>query len=148
MTNLNKPWIIKGNIAKDERGNISFINDFDFKGVKRFYLIENSSLNVIRAFHGHLKEEKYVFVISGKALLCAVEMDDPKNPSKDKDVFRFVLSAEEPRILHIPGGYANGVRAIEENTRVIFFSTFDIEETKTDDYRFPYDYWGKEVWEI
>jgi len=148
MASLNKPRIIKGDIAKDERGSVSFVNNFDFKGVKRFYLVENSSLDVIRAFHGHLKEEKYVFVVSGKALVRVVAIDDPKNPSKDKEVFRFVLSAEEPTILHIPGGYANGVRAIEENTKVIFFSTVSLEESKQDDYRFPYDYWGKEVWEI
>jgi len=148
MVNLNKPSIIKGNIARDDRGNVAFVNDFDFKGVKRFYVVENSSRDIIRGFHGHKNEEKYVFVLSGKALICAVEMDDPQNPSKDKEVFRFVLSADESTILHIPGGYANGVRSMEENTKVVFFSTISIEETKNDDYRFPYDYWGKEVWEI
>ncbi|MBU3964299.1 dTDP-4-dehydrorhamnose 3,5-epimerase family protein [Patescibacteria group bacterium] len=148
MENLSKPQIIKGNIAKDERGSVSFANDFDFKGVKRFYIVENSSRDIIRGFHGHLNEEKYVLVTFGKALVCVVEMDDTQSPSKDKEVFRFVLSAEEPMVLHIPGGYANGVRVIEENTKVIFFSTISIEEAKKDDYRFPYDYWGKEVWEI
>ncbi|MCX6738037.1 MAG: dTDP-4-dehydrorhamnose 3,5-epimerase family protein [Candidatus Parcubacteria bacterium] len=148
MANLNEPKIIKGNIATDERGSVSFVNNFNFKGVKRFYIVENSSKDIIRGFHGHKDEEKYVFVLSGKALICAVEMDDPINPSKDKKVFQFVLSAKEPAILHIPGGYANGVRAMEENTKVIFFSIFSMEETKNDDYRFPYDYWGKEVWNI
>jgi len=148
MANLSKPQVIKGNIAKDERGSVSFANDFDFKGVKRFYIVENSSRDIIRGFHGHLEEKKYVFVASGKALVCVVEMDDPQAPSKDNEVFRFILSAEDPTILCIPGGYANGVRVIQENTKIIFFSTINIEEAKKDDYRFPYDYWGKDVWEI
>jgi len=31
---------------------------------------------------------------------------------------------------------------------VIFFSTADINETQGDDYRFPYNYWGSEIWEV
>ena len=143
-----EPQLIKGATSTDERGVLSFVNDFDFKSVKRFYVIENASLDVIRAFHGHLKEEKYVFVCSGRALIAAVEIDDVQNPSKEKEAQRFFLSAENPAILYIPAGYANGIRSLERGTKIIIFSTATLEESKNDDYRFPYDYWGKDVWEI
>jgi dTDP-4-dehydrorhamnose 3,5-epimerase len=143
-----EPQLIKGGASADERGVVSFVNDFDFKDVKRFYIIENASLDVVRAFHGHLKEEKYIFLPSGRALVAAVKIDDIQNPSKDKEVQRFFLSAEKPAVLYIPGGYANGIKCLEQGTRVIIFSTATLEESKNDDYRFPYDYWGKDVWEI
>lgn len=148
MENLNKPKLIKGGIAIDQRGGVSFVNDFDFKNIKRFYMIENASTDVIRAFHGHFEEEKYALVVSGSALIAAVEINDPVNPSKDKKVQRFILSAKKPTILYIPGGYANGIRSLEKDTKIIFFSTASLEESKKDDYRFPYDYWGKDVWDI
>lgn len=148
MENSSRPHLIKGGVAIDERGQVTFVNGFDFKNVKRFYVIENSSSNIIRAFHGHFKEEKYVFVVSGSALVVAVEIDDPLRPSKDKEIHRFMFSAKEPVVLYIPAGYANGISSLEEGTKIVFFSTLTLEESKADDYRFPYDYWGKELWKI
>ena len=148
MENLNKPILIEGGLAVDDRGQLTFANGFGFENVKRFYMVENHSTDVIRAFHGHMKESKYAFVVSGSAIVAAVEMTDSKNPDKDKEVNRFVLSARKPGILFIPAGYANGFKALEKGTKVIFFSTSTLEESKGDDYRFPADYWGSKVWEV
>lgn len=144
----NIPSVIAGGIAVDDRGTVSFINDFSLAGVKRFYQITNFSLDTIRAFHGHMKEAKYFYVACGSAIAAAVEIDDTKKPSKKKAVQRFVLSAKKPSILHIPAGYANGFKALEENTVLIVFSTSSLEESKGDDYRFPHDYWGDGVWGV
>jgi len=111
-------------------------------------MVENFSQDVVRAFHGHLKEEKYVLVVSGSAIIAVVEMDDTAKPKKSNEVHRFILSSKKPSILHISAGYANGLRVLEENTKIIFFSTSSLEESKGDDYRFPYDYWGKEIWNV
>jgi nucleoside-diphosphate-sugar epimerase/dTDP-4-dehydrorhamnose 3,5-epimerase-like enzyme len=140
--------IIPGGIAVDDRGHLLFANDFNFYGVKRFYQVQNFSTSTIRAFHGHLKEAKYVFVAKGSAIVAAVELDDIKSPSKNQKVNRFVLSDKNPQILFIPPKFANGFRPLEEDTRIQFFSTSSLEESKGDDYRFPIDYWGKEVWEV
>jgi len=144
----NKPKIIEGGLAVDDRGQLSFANAFDFAGVKRFYMVENFSVNTIRAFHGHRKEAKYIFVVSGSALIAAVELDNIKKPNKKNLVHRFILSAHKPAILHIPAGFANGFKGLEVDTRLVFFSTTSIEESQGDDYRFPFDYWGKKVWEV
>ena len=141
-----KPKLFEGGIAADQRGQVSFVNGFGFEDVVRFYMVENSAEEPIRAFHGHMKEAKYVFVPSGSALVAAVKLDDAKTPSTLEIPERFVLSAKKPSVLFIPGGYANGFRALEANTRVIFFATASVEESKADDYRFPHDYWGSDVW--
>ncbi len=144
----DKPKIIKGDFVIDERGRVAFCNDFDFKGVKRFYTLENSSTDIVRAFHGHLKEKKYMFLVSGTALVRAVKLDNVKKPSKENEIYRFLLSSSSPSVLYIPAGFANGTRFLEKNTKMIVFSTSSLEESKKDDYRFPFDYWGKDIWEI
>jgi dTDP-4-dehydrorhamnose 3,5-epimerase len=143
-----KVEIFDGDVFVDDRGTLRFVNTFPFKGVKRFYQIENFDKKVIRAFHGHMKEGKYFYVPSGTILLCAAPMSDPKDPSKEVKVERLVMSAKKPRIVFIPPGYANGFRSLEKNTSIVIFSTSSLEESKGDDYRFPYDYWGTEIWEV
>jgi len=140
--------LIPGGIAVDDRGALTFANDFNFYGVKRFYQVQNFSTSTIRAFHGHLHEAKYIYVAKGSAIVAAVELDDIESPSKNQKVNRFILSDKSPQILFIPPKYANGFRPLEEDTRILFFSTSSLEESKGDDYRFPVDYWGKEVWEV
>jgi dTDP-4-dehydrorhamnose 3,5-epimerase len=140
--------LIKGGIAIDDRGSLHFANDFNFYGIKRFYQVQNFSTSTIRAFHGHLKEAKYVYVTKGSAIVATVKLDNIESPSKDQKVNRFILSDKNPQILFIPPKHANGFRSLEDDTRIIFFSTSSLEESKGDDYRFPIDYWGDEVWEV
>ena len=136
-----------GGNAIDDRGEVIFVNDFNFKNVKRFYQIENFSKNIIRAFHGHLKEGKYVYVAEGSIILAAVYLDKIDMPSKNNKVNRFILSDKKPAVIYLPSGYANGFKALEEKTKIIFFSTSTLDESKGDDYRYDYDYWGKDIWE-
>jgi len=139
---------IPGNIFVDDRGLLRFVNGFDMSNIKRFYQVENFNCDMIRAFHGHMREEKYVYVTSGSVLLCLVKLTSKDKPSRKSKVERIVLSARSPQIVHIPAGYANGFRSLENNTSIIFFSTTTMEESKSDDYRFPFDYWGKDIWSV
>lgn len=143
--------VINGGIAVDDRGSLRFVNDFNFEGVKRFYQVENHRQGFIRAWHGHLKEGKYVYVTSGTALVGAVPLElyeDGKTYILDQNkVKKFVLSASSPKILYIPPGYANGFKNLEDNTKVLFFSTSTLEESKGDDIRFDFDVvniWGED----
>ncbi len=134
--------LIKGGIAVDDRGSLRFVNDFHFEGVKRFYQVENYRRGFVRAWHGHEKEGKYVWVPSGSALVGAVSLKAEKGDLSA--VKKFVLSDKSPSILWIPAGYYNGFMSLEENTKIIFFSTASIEETKGDDIRLEYDVW--DIW--
>jgi len=136
-----------GNLAVDDRGSVKFVNDFDFAKVKRFYQVENHNTRIIRAFHGHLKEAKYVYVSKGSIILCAVPLTDPLHSSKISKVERFILSADQPCVLYVPAGFANGFKVLEKGSIVLFFSTASLKETQGDDYRYPFDYWGTEIWQ-
>lgn len=144
----DKVEVFEGDVFVDDRGTLRFVNNFGFTDIKRFYQVENFDKNMVRAFHGHMKEGKYFYVPAGTILLCAAPMSDTKNPSKQVEIERIVLSSKKPRTVFIPAGYANGFRSLEKNTVVVIFSTSTLEESKGDDYRFPYDYWGKEIWEV
>ena len=149
MDNLPElPSLIAAGFAVDDRGQVTFANSFNFEKIRRFYMVENFSTNVVRAFHGHMKEEKYVFAVAGSAIVAAVRLDDPAQPSRRAKVHRFVLSDRQPQTLHIPEGYANGFRPLEPGTQMLFFSTATVEESRADDYRFPYDYWGADIWSV
>lgn len=140
--------LFEGGISVDDRGSIRFVADVPFARIKRFYIIENFSTNTIRAWHGHLKEAKFVCVVRGSALVAATQLGDPQKPSQKNTPQRFVLSSHQAALLYIPPGYANGFRSLEADTSLIFFSTATAEESKADDYRFPWDYWGGQVWEV
>jgi dTDP-4-dehydrorhamnose 3,5-epimerase-like enzyme len=143
------PRIIKGGLAIDDRGLLRFVNDFDFSDVKRFYQVENYDISIIRAFHGHLHEEKYVYVASGSALIILVKLDNVESPSKKSELLKYVLSSDSPSILHIPAGYANGFKILRNDTRMIFYSTKSLKDSEEhDDYRYPYNYWGDDIWKI
>lgn len=132
----------------DDRGILRFVNDFDLRNVKRFYQVENFDVNTIRAFHGHLKEGKYVYVPCGSIILCAVYLDNISSPARSNPVSRVILSAAKPQIAFIPPKHANGFKVLEENTKILFFSTATLDESKGDDYRYPHDYWGEDVWRV
>lgn len=135
------PTLIRGDIAVDDRGSLSFVNDFDFKDVKRSYLVTNHSSGFVRAWHGHKKEGKYVSVLRGAALVCAVAIDDWATPDRNAQVHRFVLSALKPAVLFIPAGYANGAMSLTDGTLIQYFGTSSLDDSKGDDYRFDARYW-------
>lgn len=148
LVNKQEIHLINGGVSVDDRGSLSFANDFDFTGVKRFYQVQNFSSSTIRAFHGHLSEGKYIYVSKGAAIVAGVKLDNIKSPSKDLEVKRYILSDKQPKILFIPPGYANGFKPLKDDTRIIFFSTTTLDDSKEDDYRFPADYWGNEIWKV
>lgn len=138
---MSEPTLLTGGIAVDDRGSVSFVNDFNFAGVKRFYIVDNHRQGFIRAWHAHRNEAKYVVVVKGSALVAAVEIDDWDKPSKDLKIHRYVLSERAPRVLAIPAGYANGFMSLTDDARLMFLSTSTLEESLNDDVRWESRYW-------
>ena len=140
------PYVIEGGLAVDDRGDVAFVNDFHFDGVKRFYLVSNYRAGFVRAWHAHRRESKYVTVVQGAAVVAAVAIDDWDRPSKTAQVHRFVLSAQKPSILFIPAGYANGFMSLTPDTKLLFLSTATVEESRSDDVRYDARYWN--AWDV
>lgn len=81
-------------------------------------------------------------------MLCAIPIDNKQKPNKNVKIFTFELTSENPQVVHIPAGYANGMQALQENSEIIFFSTLSLADSIKDDYRLPYDYWGERIWKV
>jgi dTDP-4-dehydrorhamnose 3,5-epimerase-like enzyme len=143
---LAEPRLIEGALAIDDRGSLSFVNDFAFDGVRRFYVISNHRAGFVRAWHGHRREAKYVAAVVGAAIVAAVKVDDWARPSKDLPVHRYVLSTERPAVLHIPPGFANGFMSLTSETRLLIFSSASLEESLQDDVRYDAYYWNP--WQV
>ena len=137
---------IKGAVHVDDRGEVGFVNDFDFDGVKRFYTIRNHRVGFVRAWHAHKREAKYVTLLGGSALVGVVKIDDWEKPSKDAVVSKFVLSARKPSVLAIPPGHANGMMTLSKGAIITVFSTSTLDESLNDDIRYDSRYW--DIWNV
>ena len=136
------PQLMEGNLAVDDRGEVGFVNGFDFPGVKRFYTVSNHKQGFVRAWHGHKLEGKYLTIVSGAMLVCCIAVDDWSEPGNELPIQRFVLSDKKPAILHIPGGYAHGTMSLTKDAKAMFFSTATLEESLKDDFRFEARRWN------
>ncbi|MHB8871899.1 MAG: dTDP-4-dehydrorhamnose 3,5-epimerase family protein [Candidatus Doudnabacteria bacterium] len=142
----SEPLLLKGGLSVDDRGTVSFVNDFNFENVKRFYAVENHKQGFVRAWHAHKQEAKYVMVVKGSAIIGAVKIDNWESPSKNTKVNRFVLSEKNPSVLFIPAGFANGFMSLTEDSKIIFFSTSELKDSLNDDFRYDAHYW--DIWKI
>ena len=143
---MQEPKLLEGGLAVDDRGELGFVNGFNFEGVKRFYSVVNHRAGFVRAWHGHKREAKYVMAVQGAALVGAVRIDDWANPSKGLQPARYVLSAHKPAALFIPAGYANGFMSLTGDAKLLFFSTSTLEESQGDDIRFDSRHW--DIWSV
>jgi dTDP-4-dehydrorhamnose 3,5-epimerase-like enzyme len=140
-SNKEIPFTADGGIHSDERGELRFFNGFKFDDIKRFYIISHPSVETVRAWHGHKYEKKYFFVLRGSFQINSIEIDDWTTPSVDLVPFCFKLSYDEPKILCVPSGFANGLKALEPNSSVMVFSNFSLDDSLNDDYRFDPTLW-------
>lgn len=138
---MEAPRLIPGNSAVDDRGKLTFVNDFDFTGIKRAYTVSNHREGFVRGWHGHKKEGKYVSVVTGASLFGIVRIDDWDNPSKSLEISKFVLSETKPSVLYIPPGHAHGFMNLTADTRITFYSTSTLADSLDDDFRFHARYW-------
>ena len=143
MIDIEIPKLIDGGKVFDDRGSLSFFNDASFINLKRFYIVENHSSKFIRAWHGHKKEAKYVYVPKGTAVIGVVKLP-LSSTSESHNPEKFILSANKPQVLYIPKGFANGAMTLEENTIIQYFSTSSLEESIGDDIRFAHNKW--DIW--
>lgn len=134
-------YLIQGNIHKDHRGTVRFVNKFTFEGIKRVYTITHPDTSIIRAWQGHKLETKYFYVACGAFRISWVKIDDWEQPSKDLPVHHKELKDSESEIMVINPGHATAIQALTPGSTLIVFSDLTLEESQSDDYRFPSDFW-------
>ena len=136
-----KPTIIQGGEHQDARGKLIFFNDFDMKAVKRFYVIEHPDTVIVRAWQGHKIEQKWFYVLAGSFKVVMVQPDDWTDPSAVLVTKEFILKSESNEILHVPGGFANGFKALVPQSKMMVFSDCTVEESSHDNFRFDANKW-------
>lgn len=105
--------IIKGGAVTDLRGIIRFVNDFDMGLIKRFYIIENATLDIVRGWRGHAIEQRWFYALTGAFRLDTVKPDDWSAPSQHLPVDSLTLTSQESEILHVPSGYCTAIQSIQ-----------------------------------
>ena len=138
---VNRPVLIKGGVFEDERGRLDFVNDFNLSEIKRMYFTTNKSVGLFRAWQGHKIESRWFFCVKGKFEVELVQIDDWENPSSELVPVTYSLSSDEPQVLFIPPGYVNGFRALEENSKLMILSDFEMGVNENDDVRFDSTKW-------
>lgn len=138
---MDKIKIIEGGISVDHRGQISHVNNLDMSEVERFYVIHQNDTSVIRAWHAHQHEKKWFYVIKGAFKMAFVKIDNWEKPSLDLKPEIFHLSEKESKILYVPEGYANGIKAEDPNSILLVFSNKVLSEAVNDSWRYDNKMW-------
>ncbi|MEB0262955.1 MULTISPECIES: hypothetical protein [unclassified Mucilaginibacter] len=137
---LQTPQFINGGSFSDERGSLSFVNHFSLDDVRRFYHIQPANTEIVRAWQGHKFEQKWFYVVAGSFKIVVVRPNGWENPIHIHNLYEYTVT-ELTGILHIPGGYANGFKALEPNSKLIVFSDFSVEQSAADECRFDKQLW-------
>lgn len=133
--------LIHGSGFKDERGDLKFFNSFHMNEIIRFYEIAPVDTSTIRAWQGHKNEKKWFYCNCGEFVVNLIKIDNFDKPSRKLRADKYVLSAEEPVVLEVSGGWASGIRASQLDSRLLVFSNFTLEASKEDDFRYSPETW-------
>lgn len=138
-----KPTLISGNCHQDQRGQLFYNNDFDASSIKRMYVIENHSVNFLRAWQGHKIEQRWFSAVQGRFKIQLIAVDNWDIPSENLPLIEYHLHSEKLDILHIPAGYISSIQALEENSKLVVMADYQLGELN-DEFRFPIDYFIRE----
>lgn len=134
-----EPSIIKGNSFSDDRGKITFNNEFNAVEVKRIYFIENHNLDFIRGWQGHQIEQRWFICVKGAFEIKVIKIDNWENPSNDLQALVYQINADNSDVLHVPKGYITCIQALEDESKLMAMSDYLLGEIK-DEYRFDMQY--------
>lgn len=138
---MKEPFFITGGTFTDSRGSISYVNEFRVEEFCRFYIIEHSDTDVIRAWQGHRSEIKAFYVVRGAFMVNVVSTEDLSDPDPFARVMAYRLSESESRILIVPEGNANGFCALTPGSKMVVFSNLKLDESNKDIVRIPAAFW-------
>ena len=131
--------LVKGDRHEDLRGTLFYNNDFDMAAVRRIYIIENKSIDVIRAWRGHVIEQRWFSAIKGSFKIELIAIDDWTMPSKKLKRSQYLLDSAKLDVLHVPSGCVSSIQSLEEGAKLLVMADYLMGEIE-DQYLFPVDY--------
>ena len=140
-----KPIIEYMPLHIDDRGSVYCVKDnlsapfleeaaMAIPPIKRTYIVQNWEKGRVRAWHGHRDGWTGMHVIRGAAKVVARPFYDG---AKGGELVSATLSERRPGILWVPPLYWNGAVTLEDDTRILVYSTLTFEQVKQDDPRAP-----------
>lgn len=136
--------LLQGKAHQDDRGIITFNNEFDASEIKRIYTIENHSLDFIRGWQGHKIEQRWFACMKGSFEVSVIEVDNFTNPSKDLTIQKYLLTDEVLTYLHIPAGWITAIQSKTEDSKLLVLADYGLGEIN-DEYRFNLNYFNKNL---
>lgn len=133
--------VIQGEIFNDHRGQISSLNSFHFEGVRRCYIIHHPDESVVRGWHGHQFERKWFYCVKGEVTIALVKIDDWERPSTTLKAEIYHLTDKDSKLLCVPAGYANCLKAHIAGTIIQVLSDKTLDEAIDDSWRYDKDMW-------
>ncbi|MGL5681649.1 MAG: WxcM-like domain-containing protein [Marinifilaceae bacterium] len=133
--------VIPGEVFNDHRGMITSLNTFDFEGVERFYFIHHPDKKVVRGWHGHQFEKKWFYCVKGSFQIAIVEPDNWDEPSHDLEPEMFALTEEDSKIVCVPAGRANCIKATTDGSVLLVYSGKKMPEALDDSWRYDNTMW-------
>ncbi|MFN3784284.1 MAG: WxcM-like domain-containing protein [Spirosomataceae bacterium] len=129
--------IWQGDKFQDERGVLFHNNGLDLTKVKRTYIIENESTELIRGWRGHKIESRWFICVKGSVRVWVILLQnlEEKN-SSDNIMTCFDLHENTIDCLEIPPGYATAFQSLVDSSRLQCFSDYKVGEV-VDDFLFP-----------
>jgi len=134
--------LLQGKAHQDNRGIITFNNEFDASEIKRIYTIENHSPDFIRGWQGHKIEQRWFACMKGSFEVSVIEVDDFTNPSKDLTIQKYLLTDEVLTYLHVPSGCITAIQAKQDGSKLLVLADYGLGEIN-DEYRFDLNYFNK-----
>lgn len=135
-----KPSLIAGGKHSDERGTLTFLNDFNLQWVKRMYFVENANTDLLRGWRGHQIEQRWFYAVAGQFIIRLVEIDNWANPNPALDQLSYQLTVAANAVLHVPPGYASSIQALTQDAKLLVLGDYELEHAKNDDYLYSVDY--------
>lgn len=137
----NNQLQITGSRHQDERGIITYNNDFDASQIKRIYTIENHSTDFIRGWQGHKIEQRWFACMKGVFEISVIFVDDFENPSRDLTIRKYLLTDDVLTYLHIPSGCITAIQAKADGSKLLVLADYGLGEIN-DEYRYSLDYFN------
>ncbi len=101
----------------------------------------------VNAFHVHPKvvQDDLWCVVEGRMLVWVV---DTRQGSPTRGEQRsFLLTAEQPALLHIPSGVAHGYKAGPQGALLVYATNSPFDAGDPNEGRLPWDFFGPQLWE-
>ena len=133
--------IFNSEIYEDERGKIISNNNLNYSSIKRVYMINHSSTTTIRAWQGHFQETKFFRCIKGEFLVAWKYIGFDIYYIDDSEADYIIITENCNSVIKIPKGYANGLKALKNDSSIMVFSDFCLETSISEKIRFNKNMW-------